>query len=319
MVHYLFLIDHAPSFIEGWRLEDSSLVENGILSTPGFALGVADQISSALWREHVGSAMTQPQFLALSELYHNPGIGHLEVAERIGVDKVTIGPIIKKLTEQVLIERGTDKGDARRSVLRITAEGTNSLLESAAVADRMTEELMSPLSITEQAVVLQAWATMARLASPYQGLQGGSGMDGSTVPSPSYYPWYFLRIARRSFRRIWRDTVGDEISASQFSIMEAIRRIQPIDIRTAATQARVEETTAIRIVMRGVRLRTFKDRRDPEDARRSLLTLTELGSLDFDRIAARLDEIQSMLCEGIPKRIFPEVHRLTRIVARLPE
>jgi DNA-binding MarR family transcriptional regulator len=101
--------------------------------------------------------------------------------------------------------------------------------------------------------------------------------------------------------------------------MEAIRRIQPVDIRTAATQARVEETTAIRIVMRGVRLRTFKDRRDPEDARRSLLTLTEAGSLEFDRIAARLDEIQSTLCEGIPKRIFPEVHRLTRIVARLPE
>ncbi len=295
------------------------MIEDGIFSTLGFALGVADQVSSALWRRHVGVGMTQPQYLALSELYHNPGIGHLELAERIGVDKVTIGPIIKKLTEQNSIERKSDKCDARRSVLRITSNGTNTLLESVFVAERMTEELMSPLSITEQAVVLQAWATMARLASSYsyQGNEGNRDFDGSVIPSSAYYPWYFLRIARRSFRRIWRDAVGDEISASQFAIMEAIRKTQPIDIRTAATRARVEETTAIRIVMRGVRLRTFKDRQDPEDARRSLLTLTEAGSLDFKRITGKLNDIQSALCEGIPRRILPEVHRLTRIVARL--
>lgn len=307
----------AHGLIEDARFEDSSLVEDGILSTPGFALGVADQISSALWREHVGNAITQPQFLALSELHHNPGIGHLELAERIGVDKVTIGPIIKKLTEQNSIERGTDKADARRSVLRITNEGTHTLMENAAAADRMTEELMSPLSITEQAVVLQAWATMARLASPHHGLAAMQDPDGSAVPSSSYYPWYFVRIARRSFRRIWRDAVGDDISASQFAIMEAIRHTQPIDIRTAAAQAYVEETTAVRIIMRGIRLRTFKDRRDPEDARRSLLSLTAVGGEEFERIAMRLAEIQAALCEGIPKRIFPEVHRLTRIVARL--
>lgn len=291
------------------------MVEGGILTTPGFALGAADQVSSALWRDHVGSALTQPQFLALSELYHTPGIGHLELAERIGVDKVTIGPIIKRLSEEEAIERGVDKADARRSVLRITTGGTTILSDTIASADRMTEALMLPLSLTEQAVVVQAWATMAQITGVY--LNASRELSGGQIPPPSFYPWYFLRIARRSFRRIWRDFIGDEISASQFAIMDVVRRVQPIDIRTAATLANVEETTAIRIIMRGVRTRVIRDHRDPDDARRSLLSLSHVGEAEYERVASRLADVQAALCDGIPLRIFPEVHRLTRVVARL--
>lgn len=291
-----------------------------VTATPGFALGVAEQVSSALWRDHMAAAqaLTQPQFLALSELYHSDGVSHLELAERVGIDKVTIGPIIRKLAEQQWIERRVDPDDGRRSVLRLAEPGKAALLNALPAAEQMTEALMAPLSPAEQAVVVQAWATMARATQDLASTRPSDLVEGTAIPPPNNYPWFYLRIARRSFRRIWRDVVGDEISSSQFGIMDAISRIQPIDIRSAALEACVEETTAVRIVMKSARTRLVKDRRDPDDARRSLLALTEAGREEHGRINGSLHEIQRVLCAGIPLKALPECERLTRVVARLP-
>lgn len=289
-----------------------------ILTTLGFALGISDQVSSALWREFLGEVFTQPQFLALSELSHSHGIGHYELAERVGIDKVTIGPIVKKLTEQGWIVRGSDPKDARRSVLTIASAGQALLRASISLADQMTEELMAPLTVTEQAVVVQAWATIAQLSQAPVRNKLPRMADDQSIPPPDHYPWYFLRIARRSFRRVWRDLLGETVSPSQFAIMHMINTVQPIDIRSAAEGALVEETTAIRIVMKAIRTRLIKDRADPLDARRSLLTLTSLGFQEVDRIERSLAEIEARFCADIPQRALAEVHRLTRSVGRLP-
>ena len=90
-----------------------------------------------------------------------------------------------------------------------------------------------------------------------------------------------------------------------------------IDIRTAAERASIEESTAVRIVMRTVRLRLMRDFRDPDDARRSSLRITDLGHAEYESVAARLIRVQQDFCKDIPPRAMHEFLRLTRLVARL--
>jgi DNA-binding MarR family transcriptional regulator len=288
------------------------------LNTPGFALGVADQVGSALWREIVGASVTQPQFLALSELHHSRGISHYELAERVGIDKVTIGPIVKRLGDLEWIERRKDEQDGRRSVLTIGPSGDDLLRRLAPSVSRMTDAFMSPLTATEQAVVVQSWATIARIASEVEARQSVPATV-SDVPFPAHYPWFFLRIARRSYRKIWRDLADEDISPSQFSLMSIVASSPGIDIRTAAELSSVEETTAVRIIMRSIRLRLMRDMQDPQDARRSLLRLTQAGTGEVERIALLLPRVQAALCHGVPTRALGEFHRLTRTIARLPD
>ena len=291
------------------------------LGTIGFALGVADQIASALWRERIGPNVTQPQFLALLELSGVGPSSQYELAESVGIDKVTIGPVVKRLDGLGWIERGKDRDDARRSVLTIRDEGRAVLAQLLPAAQEMSASFMAPLDPTEAALVVQTWALMAQSAGGIQRPAGRaparSVAAAPALPSPTAFPWFFLRLARRSYRKVWRELVGEAISPSQYVLMSVVAATPGIDLKTAAGTASVEETTALRIIMRSIRLRLMRDLRDPQQPRRSLLEVTAGGGAEVRAITAALPAVNAALCRPIPPTVLGECERLIRKVARL--
>ncbi|XBS68429.1 MarR family transcriptional regulator [Acerihabitans sp. KWT182] len=289
-----------------------------VLDTPGFALGAADQVSSALWRAAIGSSFTQPQFLTLTGLYHSPGVGHYDLADRIGIDRATIGPILKRLMDQGLVERGKDSNDSRRAILRLYPDALKILEDMVPLVRQIGLELMSPLSRSEQAAVVLSWATLGHglALKPASQRAPDSGISPS-VPPLAHYPWFFLRLACRQYRQVWRDFCGDGLSAAQFVLMDIVARQPGIDIRSSALKGLIEESNAVRTVMRLVRTRLMRDPRDPLDARRSLLSLTPPGQRQHQEIANKIGEIQHALCQELPPLAVEEFLRLTRLVARL--
>jgi len=291
-----------------------------VLDTPGFALGAADQVSSALWRSTIGNSFTQPQFLTLTGLYHSPGVGHYDLADRIGIDRATIGPILKRLMEQGLVERTKDSNDSRRAILRLCPDALKILEDMVPLVQQISLELMSPLSRSEQAAVVLSWATLGQglaLKPAFQRVRDGS--ISPSVPPLAHYPWFFLRLACRQYRQIWRDFCGDGLSAAQFVLMDIVARQPEIDIRSSALKGLIEESNAVRTVMRLVRTRLMRDPRDPLDARRSLLSLTPTGQQQHLEINQKLDEIQEALCQDLPPLAVEEFLRLTQLVARLTD
>lgn len=284
-----------------------------MLTSSGFALATADQVSSAQWRSTINTRFTQPQFLALNGLLYRPGIGHYELADSVGVDRASMGPMLNRLIEQQLVERRKDPKDSRRSMLFLLPQAETLLEEMAALVDTVDTLLMSPLNASEQAALVQSWAMMVdeRIFSAHD-------MIINPIIRPlTHYPWFYLREACRHYRRLWREHVDDAISASLFSLMEVVAHKPGIDIRSAAHVASIEESNAVRMVMRMVRTRMMRDPRDPNDARRSLLSLTESGEIRYHELSTRLPLVQSALTRRLPPLAIGEFHRLTCLVARL--
>lgn len=291
-----------------------------VLETPGFALGAADQVSSALWRSTIGNSFTQPQFLTLTGLYHSPGVGHYDLADRIGIDRATIGPILKRLMEQGLVERTKDSNDSRRAILRLYPDALKILEDMVPLVRQISLALMSPLNRAEQAAVVQSWATLGQGLALKPALQRvRDGGISPSVPPLGHYPWFFLRLACRRYRHIWRDFCGDGLSVSQFVLMDIVARRPGIDIRGSSMKGLIEESNAVRTVMRLVRTRLMRDPRDPLDARRSLLSLTPAGQRQHLDITQKLDDIQEALCQDLPPLAVGEFLRLTQLVARLTD
>lgn len=286
-----------------------------ITTTSGFALTAAEQISTALWRGTIDSRFTQPQFLALSGLFHKPGIGHYELADRVGIDRATIGPILARLTAQCLVDRRKDQRDSRRSVLTLSPRAMAILAEMVAQVAQVDQRLMAPLSQAEKAALVQSWALLGDHLP--RDSDDEPAPDALAVPLLSHYPWYFLRQACRRYRRLWRERVDENISPSLFALMDVVSAQPHIDIRGAAIKASIEESNAVRMVMRLVRTRIMRDPRDPQDARRSLLSLTDAGQGIFADLNARATQVQKALTQRLPPMAVDEFHRLTRLVARL--
>ena len=288
-----------------------------IFDTPGYVLGAADRVSSALWRDIIEPVVTQPQYLALSELFFSGGISQYELADSVGIDRVTIGPVIKRFENLHLVRRQRNARDARRSVLNLLPPGVALLEKAAPLVDKMTQEFMSPLTSTEQAVVVQSWAMLGQVGQTIEQRHASRTSGGAEIRPPAHFPWLFLRLARRSYRRIWREQAGEAITPSQFALMSLVNFNDGIDIRTAAERSLVEESTAVRIVMRSARLRLLRDTRDDQDARRTLIHLTDDGRKAVKAISEKLNDIENAFSARIPPQAYSEFYRSTRLVARL--
>ena len=288
-----------------------------ILDTPGYVLGAADRVSSALWRDLLEPVITQPQYLALTELFFSSGTSQYELADSVGIDRVTIGPVVKRFETLDWVRRQRDVRDGRRSVLDLLPAGVELLEKVAPLVDKMTQEFMAPLTPTEQAVVVQSWAMLGKVGQIIEQRHSSRTSGAAQIRPPAHYPWLFLRLARRSYRRIWREQASDTITPSQFALMSLVNLNDGIDIRTAAERSFVEESTAVRIVMRSARLRLLRDTRDLQDARRTLIHLTDEGRRAIKAISEQLNGVENTFSARIPPQAYAEFYRSTRLVARL--
>ncbi|WP_406103037.1 MarR family transcriptional regulator [Streptomyces sp. NBC_01003] len=119
---------------------------------PGHLARRLQQAHYLLWNTMVSEEITSPQFAVLNALVAEPGLDQRTVGERVGLDRSTIAEVISRLSRRGLIDKVRDPQDGRRSLLRLTEDGTRVHRKLTVRTARMNQIFLAPLSADEQAV-----------------------------------------------------------------------------------------------------------------------------------------------------------------------
>lgn len=124
-------------------------------------------IASAYEREF---GLSIPQWRVMAVLARYPDLSAIDVAERTAMDKVAVSRALQGLLDTKRVLRAFDKGDRRRSILRLSAAGQAVYTRVAPMALRYEAELLSALSPNDQRTLDRL---LARLMEQAKSMQAG--------------------------------------------------------------------------------------------------------------------------------------------------
>lgn len=140
--------------------QDAELIEP--LQSTGHLLRRAVQRYAALWASAPGG-LTSPQFAALAVLRTAEALDQRTIAEGAALDRSTCGDLIDRLARRGLVEAGSDPGDRRRKLVRITNAGRRQLEAAAAEQREVHRAALARLSEAERAELNQLLLKMLGL------------------------------------------------------------------------------------------------------------------------------------------------------------
>lgn len=108
---------------------------------------VSMSIAHAYEREF---GLTIPQWRVIAVLARYPKLSAIEVAARAAMDKVAVSRAVQGLIATRRVVRGFDKGDRRRSVLRLSAVGRAVYTRVAPLALGYEKRLLDALSNSDR-------------------------------------------------------------------------------------------------------------------------------------------------------------------------
>jgi DNA-binding MarR family transcriptional regulator len=111
---------------------------------------VSMSIAQAYEREF---GLSIPEWRVLAVLARYPNLSAIEVAERTAMDKVAVSRAVQSLTTARRVVRNYDKGDRRRSILRLSAAGRAVYTRVAPLALRYEKQLLEALSPNDRRVL----------------------------------------------------------------------------------------------------------------------------------------------------------------------
>ncbi|KEG38788.1 MULTISPECIES: MarR family winged helix-turn-helix transcriptional regulator [Streptomyces] len=121
---------------------------------PGHLARRLQQAHHLLWTTMVSEETTSPQYAVLNTLVAEPGLDQRTVGERVGLDRSTIAEVVGRLLRRGLLDKVRDPGDGRRSLLRVTDEGTRVHRRLTVRTARMNQVLLAPLDPAEREVFI---------------------------------------------------------------------------------------------------------------------------------------------------------------------
>lgn len=108
---------------------------------------VSMSIAHAYEREF---GLTIPEWRVIAILARYPGLSAIEVAERTAMDKVAVSRAVQSLIGSRRLVRTYDKGDRRRSMLRLSASGRAVYTRVAPLALGYERKLLNALSASDR-------------------------------------------------------------------------------------------------------------------------------------------------------------------------
>ncbi len=95
-------------------------------------------------------SLTLNEWRVMMALASYPGLAAHELAQLIGIDKMSISRAVRRMTSMNRISRDPDPGDRRRTLLRLTEEGRDVFMAIGPAAKERERTLFSALSDTEE-------------------------------------------------------------------------------------------------------------------------------------------------------------------------
>lgn len=112
---------------------------------------------------------------------------------------------------------------------------------------------------------------------------------------PERYTGYLIRRAQQRHVAAWTRIVSTEISSVQYSILVSLDRRGEASQRELCDDVDLDRSTVADLVSRMERRGLIQRRRDPADARRNTVTLTEKGLAERRRLAPLVAQVEQEL------------------------
>ena len=134
----------------------------------GFLVRRLNQIANALWQQECPEpSLTKAQYAAMLLLAAEGDLDQSTLGKRLGLDRTTIGVIVRTLADRGYVRRGYDPEDARRRSLTLTPVGRRTVERLAPVARRAQERFLEPVPADERGALI---ANLERIADAFNGL-----------------------------------------------------------------------------------------------------------------------------------------------------
>ncbi|MCK9507357.1 MAG: MarR family winged helix-turn-helix transcriptional regulator [Pigmentiphaga sp.] len=130
-------------------IADSSL--HDIYTRPGFLIRRSHQILMGIAdRECASIGLTPHQHVCLSVLDRCGALDQMSLGKAIGMDRATVGELIRRLEVKGLVTRSPSVEDSRRKMVELTQAGKAYVTPSEAVADRISNGITAALTEKEK-------------------------------------------------------------------------------------------------------------------------------------------------------------------------
>jgi DNA-binding MarR family transcriptional regulator len=118
---------------------------------PGFLFRRASQVLMHIAEQETARiGLTPPQHVCLIVLDRCKALDQIGLGKAIGMDRATVGQVIRRLENRGLVERSTAPGDARRKVVVLTADGRKLVKDANKAALHVSDRMLEPLAPLER-------------------------------------------------------------------------------------------------------------------------------------------------------------------------
>ncbi|TVZ01570.1 MarR family transcriptional regulator [Trebonia kvetii] len=119
--------------------------------------------------------------------------------------------------------------------------------------------------------------------------------DDGAEPEPYRHTGYLLRRAQQLHVATWARIVSTDISTVQYSILVVLDRAGELSQRELCDEVDLDRSTMADLVARMERHGLIARRRDPADARRKTVALTDHGLAERMRLQPLVDQVEDAL------------------------
>lgn len=144
----LKLVEAEPA--DGYRLQEQI----------GFVLRKAHQRHVAIFAARIAD-LTPPQFATLAKLADVGETSQNQLGSLVAMDAATVKGVIDRLKARGLVELTRHEVDKRRLLVKLTAEGRETVERLIPLAQQITTETLGPLSPREAAALLKLLSRIA--------------------------------------------------------------------------------------------------------------------------------------------------------------
>jgi DNA-binding MarR family transcriptional regulator len=122
-----------------------------LYTRPGFLFRRANQILMYIAEQETAEiGLTPPQHVCLIVLNRCAALDQISLGKAIGMDRATVGQVIRRLETRGLVRRTTAPGDARRRVVALTAQGRKLVAPADAAAINVSKRMLASLAPDEK-------------------------------------------------------------------------------------------------------------------------------------------------------------------------
>lgn len=261
--------------------------------TPGHLIRRAQQRHALLWTREfsVDLDITSPQYAVLSVIAGQERLDQRAAGARASLDKSSTADVVARLEAQGWLRFTQDPADGRRKTLRLTPLARAALKEVTSRVSLVQQRLLDSVPVEQRAPFVDALRLVA-----YAGNVPAPGEGSDVTLAFRDAPGHLIRRAQQVHTVAWGVEVGRTLTAPQYAVLNALwHHPEGIDQSTSGELASLDKSSMADIVRRLVRRGWVARERDPADARRRLLFLTDTVREELAQLTPAVRRVQDRL------------------------